>query len=108
MNTPTMSIEDLATERINRNFPMTFAKYNLFHSLSKKEEHKTRTYNTSQDAFIVYFHYMYTGMMQNTNQPWANDSDMIQGLGWTKERFYKAKKLLKSVGLVESLSVLHR
>lgn len=70
---------------------ITMGKMSLLYSYDK----------VGQDAMNVYLRYMYVCRMQQTNSVWATDSYMMKGLGWGKEKFYKAKALLKELSLIE-------
>lgn len=54
-------------------------------------------------ALALYVFYYTTARRQRTNQPYALDQYCMddRGLGWSKDRFYKAKKLLIKHGFIE-------
>jgi hypothetical protein len=81
--------------------PITFGKYGLFLHLSNKDQNKKRGYNIAWDAYLIYQHLIYTGIMQKTNSVWANNTYIANGLNITSERVRQAKNLLKDMGLIE-------
>lgn len=55
------------------------------------------------DAFALYHFYAYTATRQRTNSVKATDTFCMNGLGWGKTRFYRAKKILQELGVVEQV-----
>ncbi len=55
------------------------------------------------DTWTLYCFYYATARRQATNQPWALDVFCMKGLGWSKTRFYKYKKLLLRYGFIEQV-----
>lgn len=53
------------------------------------------------DALALYTFYYYTSKWQKTNQPKAADNYCAKGLKWRKSKLLKAKRVLKSMGLIE-------
>ena len=82
-------------------FPITYEKYQFFFREAQKKENKKRTYNIVWDAYQIYNHLIFTGMKQETNQPWANNTFMKNGLNLTEDRIKEAKTFLIKVGLIE-------
>jgi hypothetical protein len=72
----------------------TVGKYRLF--LAYEEAGRN-----GMDAYLLYSHLMYVGRWQSTNQVWANNSYIRNGLNWGETRLKKAKDLLKELGLME-------
>lgn len=70
---------------------VTVAKYKLFMSNGK----------VGMDAYCLYSHMMFTARLQETNQIYANDTYLKNGLSWSKERIQKAKQLLIELKLIE-------
>lgn len=56
------------------------------------------------DAFALYHFYAYTATRQKTNNVKATDTFCMKGLGWGKTRFYRAKKTLQDLDLIESIA----
>lgn len=73
---------------------VTVAKYKLFMSYGK----------IGMDAFTLYCHYMFTARLQETNQVYAKDVYLRQGLDWGKERIQKAKQLLIELELIKEIT----
>ncbi len=53
--------------------------------------------------WALYCFYFNKAREDETNQPWAVDKYCMKGLGWSKDRFHKAKKLLLEHGFIESV-----
>lgn len=88
------NIKDIGIEKDGDILFVTVAKYKLFMSYGK----------IGIDAYCVYTHLMFTARLQGTNQVYANDVYLRQGLGWSREKLSKAKQLLIELGLVEEIS----
>lgn len=72
---------------------LTVGKYELFLSKGK----------VGMDAYLMYSHLMYTGRLQATNQVWATNSYIKNGLKWGEDKLRNAKNLLKELGLIEQI-----
>lgn len=72
---------------------LTMGKYLLFMSYSK----------IGIDAMALYIHYMFTAKMQETNSVKAFSGYCREGLGWGKDRFNAAKKLLIDLEIIEDV-----
>jgi hypothetical protein len=70
---------------------ITVSKYALFMSYGK----------VGIDAKSLYEHYQFTSLLQKTNSVWALDTYCRQGLDWGRDRYDKAKALLKDLDLIE-------
>lgn len=46
------------------------------------------------NVWMLYCFYFDKARVDETNQPWCNDRYCMKGLGWSKKRFYPAKKVL--------------
>lgn len=55
------------------------------------------------DALILYLFYIKTANHQETNQVWANDFFVRQGLKWGKQKLQKAKETLVEEDLIEEI-----
>lgn len=55
------------------------------------------------NAFMLYNFYAVTASLQLTSQIKATDTFCMNGLGWGKDRFYKAKAILTKEGLIETI-----
>ncbi len=53
------------------------------------------------DALLLYFRYIQQKKMQDNNQTYSTDTFMMQAMKWWKERFYKAKNILKDKWFIE-------
>ena len=73
---------------------VTIGKYKLFLSHGK----------TGVDAMGLYMHLMFTGLRQATNQVLANDFYLCKGLSLGRKRLAAAKKLLRKLELIESVT----
>ena len=72
---------------------VTVAKYKLFMSYGK----------IGIDAYCLYSHLMFTARLQETNQVFAKDCYLRQGLNWGKDRVQKAKQLLIELELISEI-----
>lgn len=54
----------------------------------------------SPDSVVLYLKYAYHAKHQKTNQIWATDSFMAQGIGWSVRKIKKEKKVLKDLGFL--------
>ena len=73
---------------------VTVAKYKLFMAYGK----------IGMDSYCLYSHMMFTARLQETNQIYANDTYLRQGLDWSRERTQKAKNLLFELALIEEIT----
>lgn len=55
------------------------------------------------DAFALYNFYAYTAVRQKTNNVKATDNFCMKGLEWGKTRFYRAKKVLQDLNVIEQV-----
>lgn len=56
-----------------------------------------------QAALTLYIKYMKQSKWQHTNQPYCNDAYMIKGLWCSRNKFYKVKKVLTDLWLIETI-----
>ena len=75
---------------------MTAAMYSAFIMYDNGEFRKK-----GADALVLYLHYMWTALRQDTNQPRALDSYCMTGLGWGRDKLRGAKEVLLDMGVVE-------
>src|SRR5580765_702330 len=52
------------------------------------------------DALALYLFYAYTARWQHTNEVWATNSYVCQGLGWGVDKLKLVKRVLKELGLI--------
>lgn len=57
----------------------------------------------SPDAFTLYHFYCYTASWQQSQSIKATTRFASKGLGWGKNRLYKAKKILKDFGIIQDV-----
>ena len=62
---------------------------------------KLLLYKNWPNALALYFRYIQQRKMQENNQTLSVDSFMIQAMWWSKDKFYKAKKILCDNWLIE-------
>lgn len=88
-----MDLENIIVEREVEDelIWITVSKYALFMSYGK----------VGIDAKSLYEHYQFTALLQRTNSVWALDTYCRQGLDWGRDRYDKAKNLLKDLDLIE-------
>ena len=67
--------------------------------------HKIWEYNNGGNMLLLYFAYIEQSRIQQTNQSWSTDIFMMKKLSWTKEKFYKAKKWLRELWLIDILQI---
>lgn len=75
----------------------------LLHTATISRLLKCKDKNLRTSALALYIFYAWVCAWQNEKQVKANDSFCIKGLGWGKDRFYKAKAALVKTGLIEQL-----
>jgi len=57
----------------------------------------------NSDSALLYLFYHKTSKLQKTNSIWATNTFAMKGLGWGRDRFYKAKKVLQDLDLIEEV-----
>ena len=60
----------------------------------------------NSDALALYIKYMKQSRMQNTSKTFSLDKFMYDGLWWWNNRFYKAKKVLKDLWLIDVIKTM--
>lgn len=53
------------------------------------------------EAVLLYISYQKHSKIQETNQPWLNDSFMVKSLGWGRDKFRRIKHILIDMWLIE-------
>jgi hypothetical protein len=76
--------------------------------LSKETIEKFLQYSNASDLIGLYTFYYYTAKWQKTNQPKCTDTYCVKGLKWSKTKFYKAKKILKDIGLIQNIKRINK
>jgi hypothetical protein len=61
--------------------------------------------DNNRDVISLYNFYLYTSVWQKTDQVKATNDYCIKALGFGKSTFYKAKKILADLGLIEQIEV---
>lgn len=61
---------------------------------------KTERYS---DVLGLYMFYYYTAKWQHTNQPKCTTNFTAEGIGWTRDKVIKNKKVLVRLGLIEDI-----
>ena len=61
------------------------------------------TYKNGWDALLLYFRYVRQARLQKTNTTYSNDVFMAKWMGWSKDKFYKVKKILVENALIEGV-----
>ena len=64
-----------------------------------------RLWDLGPDAYLLYSFYYKAAKFQKNKQPWANNAFAMKGLAWGKDRFKKAKSLLRDNGFLEDLPI---
>lgn len=57
------------------------------------------------DCLLLYFRYIKQRRLQNNVRTWSTDKFMIKAMWWWKDRFHKAKKVLKDKWLINIVQV---
>lgn len=60
----------------------------------------------NSDALVLYINYMKQSKMQDTTTTFSLDKFMYGKLKWWKDRFYKAKKVLKELWLIDVIQIM--
>ncbi len=71
--------------------------------VSTKTLHEVFKEEFGADAIALYMFYYYTAKWQKTNQPKALSSYCKKGLEWGRDRFRRAKAILKKYNLIEDV-----
>ena len=71
--------------------------------VSTKTLHEVFKEEFGADAIALYMFYYYTAKWQKTNQPKALSSYCKKGLAWGRDRFRRAKAILKKYDLVKDV-----
>lgn len=85
---------DVLKINVDENFSMSFLTANVIYKAGGKNW---------WDALALYIRYIQQSKRQRTNQPYCNDSYMIKGLGWWRSKFYKIKKILTDLWLIDTI-----
>lgn len=59
------------------------------------------SYKNGWDALMLYFRYIQQRKQQENNQTYSNDIFMMKATGWSKDKFYKVKKILVDLKFIE-------
>lgn len=62
-----------------------------------------RCLKENADSMTLYVFYALQTKMQDTKSVYAKDTFCRKGLGWGQQRFYKAKKVLQGLNLIEEI-----
>ena len=79
---------------VDENFSMSFLTANVIYKAGGKNW---------GDALALYIRYIQQSKWQHTNQPYCNDAYMIKWLGRGRTKFYKVKKILTDLNLIETM-----
>ena len=79
---------------VDENFSMSFLTANVIYKAGGKN---------GGDAMALYIRYIQQSKRQRTNQPYCNDAYMMKWMGRGKNRFYKVKKILTDLWLIETM-----
>lgn len=79
---------------VNKNFSMPFLTFDIILEAGWK---------LGETAAILYVKYIKQSKRQHTNQPYCNDAYMIKWLKCGRNKFYKVKKILTDLWLIETI-----
>jgi len=65
--------------------------------------YKFISYKNGGDCMLLYFRYLIQSRIQTTANTYSTDSFMIKAMGWGKDRFANAKKVLIDTGFIEPI-----
>lgn len=87
-------MNELVKINVDENFSMSFLTANVIYKAGGKN---------GWDALALYIRYIQQSKWQRTNQPYCNDAYMIKWLWRSRNTFYKVKKILTDLGLIETI-----
>lgn len=64
---------------------------------------KLFAYKNGGDALMLYFRYIQQRKQQQNNQTYSTDDFMMKATGWSKDKFYKVKKILLDLKFIEMI-----